>query len=471
MQQLHPSEFQNHLHQRFRMGLLVWLATGLALALGLSTLLNDEYGQKRKHWISTSLIGAGLIVAGLGRLAHENAVESARIILDHADISAASRQQLLYEQMKPDVAIATLVPISDIDPDEYLSKAASSWRTHLGVLSPTDTGKSTVLMCLLSKLTTEKEAIVLAIEPKGAKWEGVPKQNVLRVPFRPTLESAVRMIGLLTSVLDLAQARVDSGGTGAQIIVVVEEWLSMYATLKGVKDLKDLAETFKSLITSFAAVGRGCGCQLVLISQSPNVEDLGISGGVRRNFRLLMLGSQLGGFEAIDAAIDNGSIVSRRYKERIDAEYQSALAGLKGDRHPLIMTNLIGDPKVFPAPFLSEPEIKALKIQSLVAPPRLLGTGNSLEPMPAVSDAPIDSSADSSLDTISLPIGELKASIIDVLSKATKPLLASEIRKQRRALKVVPLELLERILKEMVVSRDVRDDGSEDTPRYFIGDT
>lgn len=447
--------------------MLVWLATGLALALGLSTLLNDEYGQKRKHWISTSLIGAGLIVAGLGRLAHENAVESARIILDHADISAASRQQLLYEQMKPDAAIATLVPVSDIDPDEYLSKAASSWRTHLGVLSPTDTGKSTVLTYLLGKLSNGKDSVVLAIEPKGAEWRGVPKQNVLRVPFRPTLESAARMLTLLTSVLDLAQTRVDSGGTGPQIIVVIEEWLSMYSTLKAIKELRDHAENFKSLITSFAAVGRGCGCQLVLISQSPNVEDLGISGGVRRNFRLLMLGSQLGGFEAIDAAIDNSSIVSRRYKERIEAEYQSALNGLKGDRHPLIMSNLIGDPRIFPAPFLSEKEIEALKINSLTAPPRLLGTGNSLEPMPDVSDEPIDSLP----DTISFPIGDLKALILDVLSKATSPLLASEIRKQRRALKAVPLELLERILKEMVVSRDVRDDGEEDTPRYSLGGT
>ncbi|MEO0533270.1 MAG: hypothetical protein AAF215_05330 [Cyanobacteria bacterium P01_A01_bin.123] len=465
LQQLHPSEFQNHLHQRFRMGALVWLATGLAVALALATFLNDEYGKGRRHWISTGLIGAGFMVALLGRLAHENAVDTARILLDHADISAASRQQRLYEQMKPDALVATVTQVADIDPDEYLNRAASSWRTHLGVLSPTDTGKSSMLTYLLSKLASQKETVLIAFEPKGAAWPGVPTQNVIRLPFRPTVESAQRMVGILGRVLELAQTRVDTGGTGPQVIVVVEEWLAQYTTLKSVSVLKPLAEEFKSLITVFAAVGRGAGCQLVLVSQSPNVDDLGISGGVRRNFRYLILGSQLGGFEAIDAAVDNGSIVNRRYKDRIDAEYKIALGKLQGDRHPLMMSNLIGDPVIFPSPYLSQSELDGLKIESLPAPPKLLGTGDAGESMSDVSDASLKTTKPNGAS-----LAEIEAEILDVLASADAPLLASEIRQKRSTLKAQSLDLIKLVLNGMTSSGRIRDDGDKDTPRYSLGD-
>ncbi|MBW4485049.1 MAG: hypothetical protein KME14_21135 [Tildeniella torsiva UHER 1998/13D] len=467
---------------RFRRQVLTWGLGLVAWSLLLGSTLLVEERDLRLHWARTVLITSGAITAILGRLALEDSVKVGRAMLDHEDVADAARQQLLWHEGTDAIETPAIdvTPVATLDPWEYLSRAGREWRTHLAVLSPTDTGKSAFLYLLLGVCSRARPTCVQVVEGKGADWAGVPDENIVRINFRPSMEDAHALCARLHKTLDLVQNRVNAGQwDGPQLVFVLEEYLALSS---GLKRRKGVFEPYgRSLdlgVEAMAAVARGGGGQMVLISQSPNADDLKFSGGVRSNFRIACLGSRLGGFDAIERMIDNYNFVNKRERERIEAEYQSAKRQLFTERHPLILTNLLGQWVCFPLPYLNDQHIAALNIASEVVPPELLNTGDWF---PGEDEAdgggsyslPADKAGPSSytltIDPETEPesLEEIENLIIEVLKAATEPLKAHQIKSKRQKLKDLEGELFRAVLAGLVMLHRI-DQTQDEPPRYTL---
>jgi hypothetical protein len=473
---------------RMRRGILAWGLglTAWGLLLG-STLLAEE-SDRSLHWARTLLIGAALPIAAMGRLAVEDAYKAGRVMLDYEDVTDAGRQQLLWQETTDHVEAGAeaeaIAPVELADAWEYLGKAAKDWRTHLALLSPTDTGKSSFLYLLLGAQSRARETVLQVVEGKGAAWAGVPPQNILRINFRPSLEDAHTICYRLHKVLNLVQQRVDADRwEGPQLVTVMEEYLTLSSGLKKRKGaFEPYGRELEISVEAMASVARGGGGQLVLISQSPNAEDLKFSGGIRSNFRVACLGPRFGGFDAIENMIGNYRFVNERHRDRIEAEYQSARKLLRSDRHPLVLTNLLGEWRCFPLPYLTDAQLDALDIASLPVPNELIEDDGWLpgideigssdpgprpsqpatiqRPKPAVTT--IEPSEDEQLN-----LEAIEGIIFEVLAGASEPMKAHEIKNKRRPLKTVDKDLFAVILAGLTRRGELLQT-DEENPRYSL---
>lgn len=475
---------------RMRRGILSWGLglTAWALLLG-STLIAEEH-DRRLHWLRTGLLAAALPVAALGRFAVEDSVKAGRVMLDYEDVADAGRQQLLWHETTDEVqqgdAIDEAAPVEVVDAWEYLSKAGQNWRTHLALLSPTDTGKSSFLYLLLGAQSRARETVLQVVEGKGAAWAGVPLQNVLRINFRPSLEDAHQLCYRLHKVLNLIQQRVDLGEgqwEGPQLVTVLEEYLTLSTGLKKRKGaFEPYGRELEISVEAMASVARGGGGQLVLISQSPNAEDLKFSGGIRSNFRIACLGSRFGGFDAIENMIGNYRFINERHRERIEAEYQAARKQLRSDRHPLVLTNLMGEWRVFPLPYMTDEQLAALDIASQPVPNELIEDDGwlpgideigSSDPGPGPSQ-PAEINRPKPATTIietdgdeQLNLEAIEGIIFEVLAGATEPLKAHQIKSKRQKLKDLEGELFKKVLAGLVMLDRIHQTADE-PPRYTL---
>lgn len=469
---------------RFRRQVLTW-GLGLvawSLLLG-STLLAEEH-DNRLHWARTVLITSAATTAILGRLGLEDSVKVGRAMLDHEDVADAARQQLLWQEGTDAVevrAIEETESVQLVDGWEYFGQVALNWRSHLALLSPTDTGKSSFLYLLLGSMSRAREICLQPIEGKGAAWVGVPDANVVRINFRPSVDDAHRLCYRLHKTLDIIQQRVDSGDwEGPQLVTVIEEYLALSSTLKKKGGIfKPYGLSLEISVEAYASVARGGGGQMVLISQSPNAEDLKFSGGVRSNFRIACLGNRFGGFDAVERMLGNHNFVTSRDRDRIEAEYQAAKKSLFTERHPLVLTNLLGQWVCFPMPYLTEAQLALLDIKSLPVPPDLLvddgwlpGTdeiGTSDYPsQPETINKPKPATTTINLDEEpQLNLEAIEGIILEVLAGASEPLKAHEIKRKRRPLKNVDKDLFSKVLIGMARRGDIHET-EEQPPRYSL---
>ena len=470
---------------RLRRSILAW---GLGLTtwtlLLASTLIAEEY-DNRLHWIRTGLIAVACSTAVMGRLAVEDAVKAGRAALDYEDVTDAARQQLLWrettDQVEAGAESEEAAAVELVDAWEYLGQAARDWRTHLALLSPTDTGKSSFLYLLLGAMSRARETVLQVVEGKGAGWAGVPADNILRISFRPSLEDAHQICYRLHKVLNLIQARVNLGQwEGPQMVTVLEEYLALSSGLKKRKGaFEPYGRELEINVEAMAAVARGGGGQMVLISQSPNADDLKFSGGIRANFRVACLGSKLGGFDAIENMIGNYRFVNERQRDRIEAEYQSTRRQLNTPRHPLVLTNLLGEWVCFPLPYLNEAQLAALDIQSLPVPAELIEDDGWLPGTDEIGSSDYPSQPETihrpkpATITINpdaeppLTFEAIEGIIFEVLAGASEPMKAHEIKNKRRPLKNVDKNAFAIILAGMARRGDLHQT-DEENPRYSL---
>jgi hypothetical protein len=62
--------------------------------------------------------------------------------------------------------------------------------------------------------------------------------------------------------------------------------------------------------------------------------------------------------------LTTGSSVHRAAK-LVSLQFEAAIKQLRTNRHPLVLTNLVGRLEIFPAPYLKDSEMSQLQIQSL----------------------------------------------------------------------------------------------------------
>lgn len=160
---LHPSELSAHLSYRLRASALMWGASALAFALAIGSLALDERDNQRLHWLRTGLLTTSLGAATLAYFSRENLVQRSLIALDVQDISDASRQQRLYEAMKPEAEAATIeVPLPPWKPELFdwgRLVTEPDKHPHLILLGATGDGKTTLAEWLHGGMAGAKVAI------------------------------------------------------------------------------------------------------------------------------------------------------------------------------------------------------------------------------------------------------------------------------------------------------------------------
>ena len=424
------------------------------------------------------------VLVAYGESLTEKLEMTRRRVEDYEAVSDEAFTQIAYTDMMrtegPGEIAVDDVPLSDAG--KYLNAVAQNWRSHLALLSPTDTGKSSVLLFLLNLLGRQQDLMVLAIEPKGGQYPGLQDANVIRVSFRPSLDEAKQLCRLLQAIVDEAQDYANGiSDRTYRILLIIEEWLSIYTTLNTNPATRAVAQEFKSLITSLAVVGRGCRVQLVLVAQSAIADDLGISSGVRSNFRFLALGSRFGGFEGVENTFANPRLMPESRRDDCKLQLKTAVQQLKSNRHPLILTNLLGSFEIFPMMFMSEQELATMQINSRLIDARFLDVlGQSTNyPDPLTSDFDDEAISDISLFSDTAPmtkkarepltISEVEDLIIAFLSsKPDRFYRASVIRTSILKLKENDIELstIEKICEGLEKTGKLESVDTGDKPRY-----
>jgi hypothetical protein len=437
------------------------------------------------------VIGTYLLV-GFGESLTEKLEMTRRRGEDYEAVSDEAFTQIAYNDMmtteEPGAVAVEEVKLSD--GMGYLREAAANWRSHLGLLAPTDTGKSSTLALLLALMSRKQRIMVIAVESKGAEYPGVPESNILRIGFRPSRAEVQQLIDLMKAICDLAQRRANKEvANDFQLVLILEEWLSIYNTVKKMPSLSKLAPVIESYVYTLVGVGRGCGVQAILTAQSNVADDLGVSGSVRSNLRYMALGSNYGGFEGIENAFANYRIVSPSRRESCQLQFEAAIKQLRTNRHPLVLTNLVGRLEIFPAPYLKDSEMSQLQINSLPITDGFLSL-DALADLDALTEGrPIDSEPgqDNLLDDLGIkpdtatetpqpisdrPIAldEVEELIIGFLeSKPDKNYRASQIKQNVSRLKnSVPLETIEKICEGLAkTARIIPVVDGGDKPRYM----
>ena len=440
------------------------------------------------------ILGTYLLV-GYGESLTEKLEMVRRRVEDYEAVSDEAFTQIAYNEMlSTEVPTPAVEEVKLSDGVAYLREAAANWRSHLGLLAPTDTGKSSTLALLLALMSRQQRIMVIAVESKGAEYPGVPESNILRIGFRPTRDEVKKLIALLETICAIAQRRANQQEVNDyQIVLILEEWLSIYNTIKKIPGLKNDAPVVESYVYTLVGVGRGCGVQAILTAQSNVADDLGISGSVRSNLRYMALGSNYGGFEGIENAFANYRIVSPSRRESCQLQFEAAIQRLRTNRHPLVLTNLIGRLEIFPAPYLKESEMSQLQIDSLTVDERLAAIIAD-DPMNTPDPSELAGKSDEekseiidfynelkitpdTADDPPAPIGDRPIALSEVEelilgfleSKPEQNYRASQIKQSVSRLKTsVDLKTIEKICEGLVKTEQIihiRDEGSK--PRYM----
>lgn len=367
-QEYHEGDIEYRLRSENRSRFQVWYLPLFSITLLLCTLLIPI-----ESVIPLSILTwLALAFSIFGKIAQNQLIWDVRDFQDIRDVSHQGRLKRHYElasylPQEKELEEET-IETQIIDPIAYFDKVSTNWRTHLGVLSPTDTGKTSTLEYFMSLYTAKHKTLFIAIEPKDNKWQSLPAENVIRIKITPTPSEYNKIVNIFNWVIERAENR----KTGLEpidyeIILNLEEYLTTYNQIKTSPEMgTKQANFYLNKIKAIQNVGRSLGVHIVMISQSPVADDLGMSGGERSNMRLMMLGSNFGGFEAIERNIKNGQLVSGKdAQEKIKNQFDYWKPRLKNDRHPMIMANFIGGWEIFPMPLMSESDLKRLRIHSL----------------------------------------------------------------------------------------------------------
>lgn len=173
-------------------------------------------------------------------------------------------------------------PIDVIKPmAEWMAWIDEQPHTLLG--GRTKAGKTWLATALLER-RIDSGCDVLVIDPHSSDWMGLPTAGGSGIPER---KAALRAV--LNEYLRRMGAREEhKRRTGHELphdyfdplIVLIDESNAM---------LEELAAEWKTVLKQVASGSRKVGIALLLLAQSPLVEDLGISGAMRENFSRVAL--------------------------------------------------------------------------------------------------------------------------------------------------------------------------------------
>ena len=213
--------------------------------------------------------------------------------------------------------------------DEYedpllCSKMAKSNKSII-ICSPPGTGKSTLVEGFVAELFKNRpDSELHIVDQKGKTWLGLGKiPGVVVMPTRDDFGSLVDKIATVSSILEerLEEAKQRKAQGLPEIHyhpvwLILDDYLSLYDNLSNVLE-SDVVNRVKSDLKYIITVGREYNVMALVITHSPNVDDIGLSDPVRKAAGIITLGRidpdrDDGGFMAIWDMICKGNIVTSR---------------------------------------------------------------------------------------------------------------------------------------------------------------
>lgn len=356
---IHQGDIEFRLSNEYRNRYISNIGGGVSIGLLLLSFYVPETSQNSQFsWLITILILFSFVASLVAKTAQNQIYSGSRVLNDIQNAYNQARVNRAYEHTKAPVT-ATKSTLEKVDGDFYIDQAVKNWQTHLGVLSPTGTGKTTTLELFLSRYTATRKCLILAVEPKDNQWKSLPTENVFRISVKPTITDCSMLINLTQKIIEECDKRNKRTVDGlendtVEIILILEEYLTIIKSAR-VNHGPKIANALSTNIKSILNVGRSAGIKTILVSQSPVADDIDMSGGERANLRLMLLGNVGGGFEAIDRGIDNSQIVSSREdRERLLQTVKYFKQFKSNPNQPIMMANFSGKWEIVKVPFVSQ---------------------------------------------------------------------------------------------------------------------
>lgn len=262
--------------------------------------------------------GAIAFWIGSAALCHraKSATEQAEKYQHRRDVlewaSEEAQLSAIVKSVQPSLPSIQLAPVAPTPPALYNWQDAVDEGVGFIIAGNSGSGKSSVATWLAGLLTQAEPAQCLVLDPH---WNDIwAEQGLTAVGHINLIEDTIK------ALLKELDARCDRKGRseplGKPLLIIADE---IGACLERFKDPKWIQSALKRL----GSEGRKFKMTLIAINQSQNVEDLGISGSLRNNYVLILLGAA-----ARKQAVQMG-------KETVEL--------LKGSAYPCILSGSVED--------------------------------------------------------------------------------------------------------------------------------
>lgn len=280
-----------------------WLADTLLIALPLSgALLLVSYG---------ALLALGAYNRWAGRTAAQADKAAA---LMRAQVQVAPLASSLHYEITndaPTIADPRLLapPIECVKPlDEWMRWADE--QPHILLSGKTKAGKTHLATAILERRLRAGERVFI-IDPHSSGWLSLPTAGSVSNPN----ELKFALVALLAEYTRRMQEREDYKKSHNGLELPHDHFGRMTVLIDEANAIAEQLDTVWSTFAKQLASGsRKVGIALLIMAQSPNVDDIGFSAKMRNNFAAI----------ALDAATVQSLIDKERSKERTIAMRQAA---------------------------------------------------------------------------------------------------------------------------------------------------
>lgn len=209
------------------------------------------------------------------------------VLMKRAEVQAAPMATSYHQHIETTAAPALALP-EPIEQIEVIKPMADwmAWvddQPHTLLGGKTRAGKTWLATALLER-RIDSGCDIFIIDPHSSDWMGLPTAGGSGIPERKAAIKAVLSEYLRRMGLREEHKR----RTGRELphdffdplVVMIDESNAM---------LEELAAEWRTVLKQVASGSRKVGITLLLLAQSPLVEDLGISGAMRENFSRIAL--------------------------------------------------------------------------------------------------------------------------------------------------------------------------------------
>lgn len=297
--------------------------------------------------------------------------------------------QVQRQPVTPPVVSPMAAPVASPQPvtsdaltETAMFLAKTAFGGHLLFASTTGTGKTSSVLRMMELIHQEyPSAEFLVIDPKGTVWGGLDKSKIVDINLGEPLSGIEKTLDILNDLMAQLEVRknqrkaaVEAGAEYEPIplILILDEYPFL---LKAAKDCGGAyRQEIINKIESLAFMGREDNIKLLIVSQSPYVNQLGFDGSVRTQFGIIAqgLGVNAKSLKPVaDAMQDSGCLPH--------AISQFRLLCSRHPEHPIIFSSIgnrvelapdlryIKQKSIFaqPLPEMPEPEVAAADVDAL----------------------------------------------------------------------------------------------------------
>lgn len=224
----------------------------------------------------------------------------------------------------PELALPQVSYKKQSSPDsEALSRIACTDK-HISIVTKTGGGKTMLLKFLLSEIFSNYQGNVefFILDPKNSLWMGL--ESTTHFCYPANLTQGKEFIDLVDDLLQERIGRRDSHSH--PVYLICDEWFSFLSAVE-LAD-RNMYKQIKSSINRLVAMGREYNVRIILVSQTSNCSEIGLSARMRDNLNWIALGREGAnndvGFLPIEKFIGDANFLAEDDRNRLKSELEQA---------------------------------------------------------------------------------------------------------------------------------------------------